>query len=162
MPLGIDFVQILLHFFNVVILFGGLYVLLYAPVVKFMDKRTEEIKTQQERAGAAEKAAAEKQAEYEEKLAAAEEEIARKKKEAAKEIEELKKRQTADAKAEAKQILADARAQGERERKAIVSGAKEDIAAMIDEAAKKLLQEDEAGDPYENFVKEAERSRRDG
>ena len=66
MPLGIDFVQILLHFFNVVILFGGLYVLLYAPVVKFMDKRTEEIKTQQERAGAAEKAAAEKQAEYEE------------------------------------------------------------------------------------------------
>ena len=41
MPLGIDFAQIFLHLFNVVILFGGLYFILYSPVKKFMDKREE-------------------------------------------------------------------------------------------------------------------------
>ena len=41
MPLGIDLLQVLLHAFNVVILFGGMYILLYSPVKKFMDKREE-------------------------------------------------------------------------------------------------------------------------
>ena len=41
MPLGIDFTQILLHFFNVIILFVGLYILLYAPVKAFMQKRSD-------------------------------------------------------------------------------------------------------------------------
>ena len=39
MPLNINFQQILLHALNFVILAVGLYVLLYGPVVKFMDKR---------------------------------------------------------------------------------------------------------------------------
>ena len=162
MPLGIDFVQIFLHFFNVVILFAGLYILLYAPVKKFMDARREQIRELTEDAEAAEQAAREKEAEFEEKIKAADEEIAQKKKAAAKELEEMKRRQEADAKAEARQIVADARIQGERERKAIVSGAKEDIAGMIEAAAAKLIAGEDAGDPYEDFVKEAERSRRDG
>ena len=39
MPLNIDFQQILLHWMNLAILTGGLYVLLYKPVKQFMDKR---------------------------------------------------------------------------------------------------------------------------
>ena len=39
-PLNIDWQQILLHLFNFLILFGGLYLLLYRPVKAFMDKRT--------------------------------------------------------------------------------------------------------------------------
>ena len=39
MPLNIDFQQIFLHLFNFIILALGLYLLLYRPVVAFMDKR---------------------------------------------------------------------------------------------------------------------------
>ena len=38
-PLNIDWQQILLHVLNFVILFGGLYFLLYKPVKNFMAKR---------------------------------------------------------------------------------------------------------------------------
>ena len=44
MPLNIDFQQVLLHMLNFVILFGGMYFILYGPVKKFMDARTEEYK----------------------------------------------------------------------------------------------------------------------
>ena len=48
--LGIDIQQILLHLLNFVILFTGLYVLLYGPVKKFMDSRIEEYKKQDDEA----------------------------------------------------------------------------------------------------------------
>ena len=38
-PLNIDWQQILLHFFNFSILVGGLYLLLFKPVKRFMEKR---------------------------------------------------------------------------------------------------------------------------
>ena len=62
LPLNIDLQQILLHMLNFVILVGGLYFILYAPVKKFMDQRA---------AGyaAMDKAAAEKMADAE-KMAA--------------------------------------------------------------------------------------------
>lgn len=40
-PLNIDWQQILLHLLNFVILFAGLYLLLYKPVKAFMQKRRE-------------------------------------------------------------------------------------------------------------------------
>lgn len=36
-PLNIDWQQILLHFFNFSILVGGLYLLLFKPVKRFME-----------------------------------------------------------------------------------------------------------------------------
>ena len=39
MPLNIDFVQVLLHLLNFVILAGGLTLLVYKPVMKFLDAR---------------------------------------------------------------------------------------------------------------------------
>ena len=39
LPLNIDFQQILLHLLNFVILAGGLYLLLYKPVNKFIKKK---------------------------------------------------------------------------------------------------------------------------
>ena len=41
MPLNIDWQQILLHLLNFVILFAGLWLLLYKPVRKFMQNRRE-------------------------------------------------------------------------------------------------------------------------
>ena len=162
MPLGIDFVQILLHLFNAVILFAGLYILLYAPVVKFMEKRADQIRDLTEGAVNAEMEAKKKVAEYDEKIKEAAAELAESKKEAAEEIEKLKKEQIAAAKEEARQILSDARAQAEREKKAIIGGAKQDISLMIEQAAKKLMQGEDAADPYEEFIKEAERTKANG
>ena len=71
MPLNIDWQQILLHLLNFVILFAGLWLLLYKPVRKFMHERRERYeKTDAE----AEKKLAEAEqtrAEYEKKLSAA-------------------------------------------------------------------------------------------
>ena len=44
MPLNIDWQQILLHWMNLAILAGGLYFLLYKPVVSFMQKREQHYK----------------------------------------------------------------------------------------------------------------------
>ncbi len=41
MPLNIDLVQILLHMLNLVILTGGLSLLIYRPIVRFLDERRE-------------------------------------------------------------------------------------------------------------------------
>ena len=42
MPLNIDFLQILLHMLNFVILAGGLTFLLFKPVNRFLDQRREQ------------------------------------------------------------------------------------------------------------------------
>ena len=39
MPLNIDFLQVLLHMLNFVILAGGLSLLLFKPISKFLDQR---------------------------------------------------------------------------------------------------------------------------
>lgn len=75
-PLNIDFQQILLHLFNLVLLFAILYFLLYNPVKKFMDdraRRYEELDAQRKAALAA---AQEQQQHYTELLAKADDAIA--------------------------------------------------------------------------------------
>ena len=161
MPLGIDFVQILLHFFNVVILFAGLYILLYAPVKKFMDKRQKYFEGLREDAEKAREEADREKEEYVRLREQAEEQIAAERKAAASEIEEMKRHARDEAREEARILLNDSREQAEREKKAILSGAKEDIAALIEEATRKVMQDSGDSDPYEDFV-EAERSRSDG
>ena len=49
-PLNIDWQQILLHLLNFVILAGGLYLLLYKPVLAFMEKRQSYYREQDRRA----------------------------------------------------------------------------------------------------------------
>ena len=68
MPLNIDFVQILLHLLNFVILAGGLTFLLFKPVSKFMEERRKRCEDQARET--AEKAAENEKLklEYEEKL----------------------------------------------------------------------------------------------
>ncbi|HHT82869.1 MAG: F0F1 ATP synthase subunit B [Christensenellales bacterium] len=48
MPLGLDFVEILLHMFNFALLLIGIRFLLYKPIKKFMAKREEEYKKAEE------------------------------------------------------------------------------------------------------------------
>ena len=71
MPLNIDWQQILLHLLNFVILFTGLWFLLYKPVRSFMQKRKEHYEKMDADAEKKHAEAEEKRAVYEEKLAQA-------------------------------------------------------------------------------------------
>ena len=162
MPLGIDFTQILLHFFNVIILFVGLYILLYAPVKAFMQKRSDYYADLEKDTKAALEEAKAKKAEYEEKLAAADQEIEEKRKAANSEIAAMKREQNEAAREEARKILESARENGEKQKMMIISGAREDITHMIEEATRKVMAGEESADPYEDFIRNAERSRANG
>ncbi len=48
MPLGIDFIEILLHVFNFIILLLGIRFLLYKPIKKFMTQRESEYRSAEE------------------------------------------------------------------------------------------------------------------
>lgn len=76
MPLNIDFLQVLLHMLNFVILAGGLTFLLFKPINKFLENRKAHFeKLERDNAERAETNAKAK-AEYEQKLSNAEAEIA--------------------------------------------------------------------------------------
>ena len=51
-PLNIDWQQILLHALNLVILIAGLYLLLFKPVKRFMDERTQKYQSMADDAAA--------------------------------------------------------------------------------------------------------------
>ena len=64
--------------------------------------------------------------------------------------------------AEARKILESARENGERQKMMIIGGAREDITHMIEEATRKVMAGEESADPYEDFIRNAERSRANG
>ena len=99
MPLGIDFAQIFLHLFNVVILFGGLYFLLYSPVKAFMKKREDYYKGLDEEANRKLSEADAKNAEYDEKIGQLDAELAAKREEAEKELQQMRHEKEQEAKA---------------------------------------------------------------
>lgn len=139
MPLNIDIVQILLHVLNFVILAGGLSLLLYKPVRKFMDERRAEFdrQVQENRKAAAENEKLKK--EYEDKIAASDDEIARIHKAAEKEAAEAAKTFLDSAKQKADEIICAAEAEAELRKGKILESAQTEIGELVLEATQKLL-----------------------
>jgi F-type H+-transporting ATPase subunit b len=162
MPLGIDFVQIFLHMFNVVVLFGGLYVLLYSPVKKFMNQREEHYKQVEEETNKALKEANRMKEEHQAQLDQVASEIASEKQKAAKELQDMRSQRVKEAHEEASRIISKAEADAQRKRKEIVDGAKEDISSLIAEAADKLLLDGDTEEFFDAFLDEAERGADNG
>ena len=158
MPLGIDFTQILLHMFNVVILFAGMYVILYSPVKKFMQQREEHYKELDESAQNKLAEAEEKNAEYEEKLKNAESEISQQKKKASMDIAAMRSSAEAEARSAANKIIEEAKKDAENQRKAIVESAKKEITEMVEEATRKVVLVENTDEAYDMFLDNAERS----
>lgn len=159
--LGINFSQICLHLFNVVILFGGLYLLLYEPVVKFMKKREDHYREMDDTAAKKLAEAESQQKEYEDKLKGAEEEISSRKAKAEAELEAEHERKVQEADKEAAKIIESAKARADKERKDVVDGARDDIYKIIQEAAAKVTLGKDTDAAYEAFLKDAERSAQD-
>ena len=132
LPLNIDWQQILLHLFNFIILAGGLYLLLYKPVRDFMDKRREHYAALEKEANDSLENAKKSEEEYALRLKNAETEIAKMKADAEKAANES-----------AEEIIEKAAKEGEREKAAILDGAKDEIAALAVSAAEKILKQTE-------------------
>ncbi len=158
MPLGIDFVQILLHLFNVVLLFGGLYIILYKPVKDFMRDRKKyylDIDKEKEKALAdAEKL----KMDYEEIMNKADDEIAEEKRKATEEIYAMRDEELDYARKEASRIISKAEEEAKKKRQEIVDGAKDDISEILATAADKLMLEGDTNTFYDAFLEDAERS----
>lgn len=158
MPLGIDFLQIFLHLFNVVLLFGGLYFLLYSPVKKFMEQREEHYRKMDEEKNNALAEAGRLKEERQALLDGVEEEIAGERQQASKEIAAMRSQRIKEAQDEAQNIISKAEAEAQRKRREIVDGAKDDIANIIADAADKLMLDGNTDSFYDAFLEDAERS----
>lgn len=159
MPLNIDLQQIFLHLLNFTILFAALYFLLYSPVKKFMDQRAAQY-AQQERQAAEKLAQAEQiRSEHEARLAQAGEEIRAQREQAMQEAAREAQSQLQQAKQEAAHLISRAKAEAQAEHDHALSEARKEIAAMVAEAAEKLIV-GSTSDAYDQFLEAAKE--RDG
>ena len=159
MPLNIDFVQILLHMLNFVILAGGLTLLLFNPVRKFIEKRQQQFEARdaenRENALKAESA----RAEYEQKLAAFENETEAIRLKIEQEAADTAKAYIDSAKAEADAIVAKAEADAEKRKEQILDSAQTEIGELVISAAQKLLADtatpERTQELYDAFIEQA-------
>ena len=158
MPLNIDWQQILLHWMNLAILTGGLYVLLYKPVMEFIAKREEHYRLMEEQAADKLAQAEQVRAEYQAKLDGAGEEIRQARAKAQQALQQSTEEQLAQAQEQARQIVAHARAEAEHSRERIMSESRRELKELTARAAKKLAAHPEA-DPFDQFLDLAEGGR---
>lgn len=151
LPLNIDWQQILLHMFNLIILGFGLYYILYKPVKAFMDKREAYYKELDDSANKKNEDADKLLKEYQDKLAKADEEIKDKKNIAMKELDDKVNSELNKAKEDAKRIVEDAKAQGQKKHDELVESANKDICDLAIKATSKLVDKT-LDDSYDEFL----------
>ena len=150
LPLNIDWQQILLHMFNLIILGFGLYYILYKPVKAFMDKREAYYKDLDDSANKKNEDADKLLKEYQDKLAKADEEIKDKKNIVMKELDDKVNSELNKAKEDAKRIVEDAKAQGQKKHDELVESANKDICDLAIKATSKLVDKT-LDDSYDEF-----------
>lgn len=160
MPLNIDWQQILLHLFNFALLFTILYVLLYKPVKKFMDQRSNYYKELDEKAHKSVEEGAAVQSMYEQRLEKANEEIDELRAKASEEAGQIREKIIAQAKEESAHIIEAAKTEAIREREHILDNAGDEISKMVTEATAKILFSD-TDSAYEQFLNAVEGSEHD-
>lgn len=155
MPLNINLQQILLHALNFVILFGGLYFLLYQPVRKYMDGRRAHYEKMDEDAKAALAQAEQTKADYEAQLKNADEEIAARRRSAEEALQHEADERRAQAQQQADEVMAKARAAAANERERVLAQAKDEVSELMSAAAEKLVLSS-TSEAYDQFLNTAE------
>ena len=161
MPLNIDIVQVLLHMLNFVILAGGLTLILFNPVRKFINERQKRFEDQEtENRKNAEEYKRLKE-EYEAKLVAFEEETAAARVQAERDAADIAKKYIDSSRAEAAAIISKAEQDAEKRKEQILDSAQTEIGELVIGAAQKLLTETATPERtealYDAFIKEAEK-----
>lgn len=137
--------------FNLIILGFGLYFILYKPVKAFMDKREAYYKDLDDSANKKNEDADKLLKEYQDKLAKADEEIKDKKNVAMKELDDKVNSELNKAKEDAKRIVEDAKAQGQKKHDVLVESANKDICDLAIKATSKLVDKT-LDDSYDEFL----------
>ena len=137
--------------FNLIILGFGLYLLLYKPVKTFMDKREAYYKDLDDSANKKNEDANKLLKEYQDKLVKADEEIKDKKNIAMKELDDKVNSELNKAKEDAKRIVEDAKAQGQKKHDELVESANKDICDLAIKATSKLVDKT-LDDSYDEFL----------
>ena len=161
-PLNIDWQQICLHLLNFAILAGGLYLLMYKPVKKFMDKRTEYYQNMERETQTKLREAEDLEAKYRTRLQETENELEQQKIRTQKELEQRGAQQLQQAREQAEQILSDARQRAKQEREKILEEAQKDVAELVATATEKLLLQSTASEAFDQFLTAAERGEEHG
>ena len=124
--LGIDWLKIVIHFVVFAILAGGLYLMLYKPILRFIRNRQENIQKGIDEGKAMQEEGQAVKEEYDRKMA---------------DIDAERDRVIADAQAQSEQIVADAHAQVQKECTQIKEDARRKAEAE-QQAAKEELRQD--------------------
>ena len=158
--LGIDIVQILLHMLNLVILVGGLALLLYKPVVKFLDQRRDHFEAMEQRSIAANEENTRLQEAYAVRIRDAEAEIEALRLKAERESAAAAKGYIDAAKEKSAAIISAAEQAAETRRAQILDSAQTEIGELVLDATQKLLggtaDEDRTRALYDEFLRRAE------
>ena len=160
MPLNIDWQQILLHLFNFVLLFTIMYLLLYKPVKKYMQKRSDYYKDLDKQSKDTLDAAKDSKTQYEDQLKNVSQECDALKDQAQKDASALSESIIADAKIEAQKIIENAKVGAERERKLALDEVNKEIPKLVTDAASKIICKS-TDSAYEDFLNTVEGSEKD-
>lgn len=151
-PLNIDWQQIVLHVLNLVILVGGLYLLLYNPVKKFMNNRKKYYEDLQSENLEALNNSKKKEEELDLRLKNLNEEISNQKNVAKKEIEKYKSAEIAKAQKEAEMIVENAIKEAQAMKDRIIAESNDEISKIVSEATEKLVLNSTTSDAYDRFL----------
>lgn len=158
--LGFDLVQVLLHMLNFVILAGGLWLLLYKPVMKFLAERRAHFEALEAQSEAAKEENARLQEAYATRIRDAETEIAALRQKAEREGAAAAKSYIDAAKDKSAAIISAAEQAAEMRRAQILDSAQTEIGELVLEAAQKLLCDtadpERTGALYDEFLRRAE------
>ena len=162
MPLNIDLLQILLHAFNFLILAGGLTLILFKPVEKFLNERKEYYENAEKEITEAREQNEKLKEEYETKLKEAKEQIAEMRISAEKEIADISKASLEKAKETAKLIVATAEKEAEDRKEQILDSAQTEIGELVVSATQKLLSDTVTPERnsalYDEFIRLADKT----
>ena len=162
MPLNIDLLQILLHAFNFLILAGGLTLILFKPVEKFLNGRKEYYENAENEITEAREQNEKLKEEYETKLKEAKEQIAEMRISAEKEIADISKASLEKAKETAKLIVATAEKEAEDRKEQILDSAQTEIGELVVSATQKLLSDTVTPERnsalYDEFIRLADKT----
>ena len=157
MPLNIDFLQILLHMLNFVLLAGGLTFLLFNPVNRFLGQRQEYFAAEEKKNEENAKENERLREVYEQKLREADKEIAERKKISEKEWSEVSARYIREAREKADTIIATAEKEAGDRKAHILESAQTEISELVVSATQKLLSDTETPQRdsalYDEFIR---------
>ena len=162
MPLNIDILQILLHAFNFLILAGGLTLILFKPVEKFLNGRKEYYENAEKEITESREQNEKFKEEYEIKLKEANEQITEMRISAEKEIADISKASLEKAKETAKLIVATAEKEAENRKEQILDSAQTEIGELVVSATQKLLSDTVTPERnsalYDEFIRLADKT----